>query len=301
MAVDSIGSIQENRIKYAQYFSDKQNGDLSVDDFYTLLLAEMTNQDPLEPTSNTEFISQMATFTSMKSQQDALYYSNASYASSLVGKTVLVATTSGSKLNTITGVVSNINLSGTNFTVTVNGKEYDLKNIMKIVSDTDTSSTATSTVGTDGAYATSLIGKRVTISATTSSGSTVYEQGTVDSIEVKDGQFSVIVNGLSYKLGDVIKVQNENTASTDKTETAESTDKTDTDSKTDSSEKTDGAETQPAEDKTDKTENTDKTDAADNAQPEESAKTETPNADKTNQADIQDLTDEKENLIKLFS
>ena len=295
MAVDSIGSIQENRIKYAQYFSDKQNGDLSVDDFYTLLLAEMTNQDPLEPTSNTEFISQMATFTSMRSQQDALYYSNASYASSLVGKTVLVATASGSKLNTITGVVSNINLSGTNFTVTVNGKEYDLKNIMKIVSDTDTSSETTSTVGTDGAYATSLIGKRVTISAATSSGSTVYEQGTVDSIEVKDGQFSVIVNGLSYKLGDVIKVQNENTASASKTETAESIAAADTNSKTDSSEKTDSAETQPAEDKTDKTE------AADNAQPEKSAAAKIPNADKTDQADIQDLTDEKENLIELFS
>lgn len=289
MAVDSIGSIQENRIKYAQYFSDKQNGDLSVDDFYTLLLAEMTNQDPLEPTSNTEFISQMATFTSMRSQQDALYYSNASYASSLVGKTVLVATASGSKLNTITGVVSNINLSGKTFTVSVNGKEYDLKNIMKIVSDKDTSSETTSTVGTDGAYATSLIGKRVTISAATSSGSTVYEQGTVDSIEVKDGQFSVIVNGLSYKLGDVIKVQNENTASTSKTETAESIAAADTNSKTDS------AETQPAEDKTDKTE------AADNAQPEKSAAAKIPNADKTNQADIQDLTDEKENLIELFS
>lgn len=289
MAVDSIGSIQENRIKYAQYFSDKQNGDLSVDDFYTLLLAEMTNQDPLEPTSNTEFISQMATFTSMRSQQDALYYSNASYASSLVGKTVLVATASGSKLNTITGVVSNINLSGTTFTVSVNGKEYDLKNIMKIVSDKDTSSETTSTVGTDGAYATSLIGKRVTISAATSSGSTVYEQGTVDSIEVKDGQFSVIVNGLSYKLGDVIKVQNENTASASKTETAESIAAADTNSKTDS------AETQPAEDKTDKTE------AADNAQPEKSAAAKIPNADKTNQADIQDLTDEKENLIELFS
>lgn len=289
MAVDSIGSIQENRIKYAQYFSDKQNGDLSVDDFYTLLLAEMTNQDPLEPTSNTEFISQMATFTSMRSQQDALYYSNASYASSLVGKTVLVATASGSNLNTVTGVVSNINLSGTTFTVSVNGKEYDLKNIMKIVSDTDTSSETTSTIGTDGAYATSLIGKRVTISAATSSGSTVYEQGTVDSIEVKDGQFSVIVNGLSYKLGDVIKVQNENTASTSKTETAESIAAADTNSKTDS------AETQPAEDKTDKTE------AADNAQPEKSAAAKIPNADKTNQADIQDLTDEKENLIELFS
>lgn len=222
MAVDSLGSIQENRIKYAEYFTDESQSDLSVDDFYTLLLAEMTNQDPMEPTSNTEFISQMANFTSLKSQQDALYYSNASYASSLVGKTVIVATSTGSDVSTTTGVVTNLNLSGDTFTVTVNGKEYGLKNVMEIVSD----STSSSSAGSDGAYATSLIGKTVTVSAKDSKGDTVVDQGVAESIEVKDGQFSVIVNGISYNLSDVVKVQNESTTETDeKTDESEETEK----------------------------------------------------------------------------
>ena len=37
--------------------------EIDSDMFLTLLVAEMQNQDPLEPTSNTEWVSQYATFT----------------------------------------------------------------------------------------------------------------------------------------------------------------------------------------------------------------------------------------------
>ncbi|MDE8719194.1 flagellar hook capping FlgD N-terminal domain-containing protein, partial [[Eubacterium] siraeum] len=51
-------------------------------------MAEMSNQDPLEPTSNTEFVSQMAQFTAFQAQQDNLKYSMSNYAAGLVGKTL---------------------------------------------------------------------------------------------------------------------------------------------------------------------------------------------------------------------
>lgn len=38
---------------------------LDQDDFLRLLMAQLGNQDPLEPVSNTEFISQMAQFTAL--------------------------------------------------------------------------------------------------------------------------------------------------------------------------------------------------------------------------------------------
>ena len=300
MAVDSIGSIQENHIKYAKYFSDKQNGDLSVEDFYTLLLSEMTNQDPLEPTSNTEFISQMATFTSMRSQQDALYYSNANYASSLVGKTVIVSAGTGTTGGTISGVVSNVNMSGDSFTVTVNGRDYAIKNVVKIISDSQTV-TGTSNIGSDGAYATSLIGKRVTISARNSSGATVLEQGVVDSIEVQDGQFSVIVNGLSYSIADVVRVQNENTtaatAAADSVSQAAKAEETEETRAAEQTNKTEGTEADPGENKTDNTDVTE-TLQSDESNPDN---TPLPAADETDKTDIADVTDEKEDLIKLFS
>ena len=41
----------------------KNNTDLDVNDFLQLLVAQMQYQDPLEPTDNTQYIAQMATFT----------------------------------------------------------------------------------------------------------------------------------------------------------------------------------------------------------------------------------------------
>ena len=48
--------------------SDTSN-DLGYDQFLQLLCAEMQYQDPLEPTSNTEYVAQLATFSQMEEQQ----------------------------------------------------------------------------------------------------------------------------------------------------------------------------------------------------------------------------------------
>ena len=45
--------------------SDTSN-DLGYDQFLQLLCAEMQYQDPLEPTSNTEYVAQLATFSQME-------------------------------------------------------------------------------------------------------------------------------------------------------------------------------------------------------------------------------------------
>jgi flagellar basal-body rod modification protein FlgD len=42
---------------------------LSMDDFLQLLAAQLANQDALNPSTDTEFISQMAQFTSLQAMQ----------------------------------------------------------------------------------------------------------------------------------------------------------------------------------------------------------------------------------------
>ncbi|MCL1904093.1 MAG: flagellar hook capping protein [Oscillospiraceae bacterium] len=200
----SIGNILENRIKYADLFTDKRNSDMSIETFYQLLIAEMSNQDPMDPMSNTEFVSQMASFTSLQVQQEALYYNNANYASSLAGKTVIVArSTGGDGLDVQEGVVTNVNLSGGEFLITVNGQEYPLKNIMEVL---DYSFDGLSG-GTNGAFATSLIGKYVTIGMVSTSGKSVVEEGIVERIEIKDGQISIVIDNMAYPLSSVAKVE----------------------------------------------------------------------------------------------
>jgi flagellar basal-body rod modification protein FlgD len=188
-----------------------------MENFFNLLMAEMKNQDPLEPMSNTEFISQLANFTALKAQQDALYYQNANYAQSLVGKTVTVATLGGSSLAVESGIVTSMSLSEGQFMVKVNGKDYALSSIMEVLP----SHNPYTITGNDGAYATSLIGKQVTVVGTDSAGRRIIETGTVNRIEIADNQINIIMDGLSYPLSSVIRVEDtESSANNQSTITA---------------------------------------------------------------------------------
>lgn len=203
-------SPSETLSKYAEYFQESNsNSMISIETFYKLLMAEMTNQDPLEPTSNTEFVSQLASFSALQTNTDSLYYNTIAYATSLAGKTVTVATQGTSKddLDIVTGVVTGVDISDEkDIEVYINGERYKLKNVMNVVGAA--SNIAGTSMGSDGAYAVSLIGKSVTVNSLTEGGSSVLDMGVVDSVEIKNGEYRVVVNGYSYGLNDVIKVTN---------------------------------------------------------------------------------------------
>ena len=77
----------------------KEKG-LGQDEFLSLMIAQMSNQDPMKPMENGEFISQMAQFSSAKGMKEikdsftslaeALQSSQALQASSMVGRSVLI-------------------------------------------------------------------------------------------------------------------------------------------------------------------------------------------------------------------
>lgn len=64
--------------------------------FLQLLVAQMQYQDPLEPTSNTEFVSQYAQFSQVEQMQNMAATSELARATSLVGQEVYIKTTSSS-------------------------------------------------------------------------------------------------------------------------------------------------------------------------------------------------------------
>lgn len=64
MAVNDLGrvltgdeQVKYNHEKYKEKFKDANADLVNAETFLALLVAEMTNQDPLEPTSNTELTS----------------------------------------------------------------------------------------------------------------------------------------------------------------------------------------------------------------------------------------------------
>lgn len=70
----------------------EKNG-MDKDAFLKLLVAQMQYQDPLEPTSNTEFVSQYAQFSQVEQMQNMASTTELSRATSLVGQEVYVKTT----------------------------------------------------------------------------------------------------------------------------------------------------------------------------------------------------------------
>lgn len=91
--------------------TDKQKtqagGTLDYDAFLQILCAEMQYQDPLEPTSNTEYIAQLATFSQLESNLSMQKTMEASSANDLVGKYVIMKVTSSTtgETNYASGIV----------------------------------------------------------------------------------------------------------------------------------------------------------------------------------------------------
>jgi len=145
----SAQQIASNYEKYKDLFAENKKSELGQSDFLSLMTEQMKNQDFMNPTDNTESIAQLAQFNSLQQMQQMTYYAGASFATSLIGKSVTLGSADSGSVEKITGVVSAIKLNGESFEVIVNGKSYKTANIMQVGSATSTTTTpATPTTDT---------------------------------------------------------------------------------------------------------------------------------------------------------
>lgn len=101
---------------------------LGQDEFLELLITQMSNQDPLEPVEDTDFIAQMAQFSALEQQSqlntsitEFLTRQENSQLYDYLGKEVQINTTAG----LVSGIVTEIKNVGDEATVVVNGFEYN--------------------------------------------------------------------------------------------------------------------------------------------------------------------------------
>lgn len=90
--------------------------------FLKLLVTQLQTQDPLNPTDNTEFIAQLASFSAVEQQTQTngkldkmLAYLNAGEGASLIGKQVTSAD------GKTTGVVASVKITDEGMVATLNG------------------------------------------------------------------------------------------------------------------------------------------------------------------------------------
>lgn len=212
--LSSAQQAQSNYEKYKDKYVDATNELVNSETFMKLLVAEMTNQNPLEPTSNTEFISQLATFSQMEYSRTSSTYAMANYASSLVGKTATASKMDGKNLVTKTGVVESVtkNASSNSYTVKIDGETFDLSKITAVketVKDGESTDSDLSGIqnalGESIARASSMVGMFASVKKT-EDGITTEDNGFIASIKVKDGVITAVINNREYKLSDITEV-----------------------------------------------------------------------------------------------
>lgn len=116
--------------------SAKPGGGLGKDAFLQLLVAEMQNQDPLEPSSNTDYIAQLATFSQVEELQNVSNSMQQSQAGNLVGKVVIMTTKNAAgEVGYVDGTVERVvNKDGKTF-LGVNGSLYDIADLFSVVDE----------------------------------------------------------------------------------------------------------------------------------------------------------------------
>lgn len=114
----------------------KDKNAVDSDMFLTLLVAEMQNQDPLEPTSNTEWVSQYATFTQVQQMSEMGQSVDVLRANNLIGKEVIMKTTSASTgdVSYTQGTVDYVEMEEGKPLLVINGNKFSIDDLDTIVS-----------------------------------------------------------------------------------------------------------------------------------------------------------------------
>ncbi len=136
-AIDSDGNLIQSQSYYNSTSSSTSSNDtLDKDAFLQLLVAEMQYQDPLEPSSNTDYIAQLATFSQVESMNNMQLTYQQSQGADLVGQAVIMKTESSSgESGYICGRVDYMVTENSKVYLSINGSLYDIDDLDTVLEE----------------------------------------------------------------------------------------------------------------------------------------------------------------------
>lgn len=109
---------------------------LGVTDFLKLITVQLQNQDPLQPMDDTQFVSQMASFTALQQTQtltaDFETYSQQAAVNSANGFLGGYVTVADDVSGDVTGQVTGVRIDNGTPKIIVNGLPYDLSAVQSV-------------------------------------------------------------------------------------------------------------------------------------------------------------------------
>lgn len=134
MITNSIDYLNTISLPVGQAPARTPKSTLDQTDFLKLLSIQMSNQDPMNPTQDTEFVAQMASFTSLEQMKILVDSTRWTNTVSLIGQHVTLNTVDPvTKMNVrVTGTVDEVVLRENKPFVVINGEAYDASKISQV-------------------------------------------------------------------------------------------------------------------------------------------------------------------------
>ncbi|HAQ52582.1 MAG TPA: flagellar hook capping protein [Lachnospiraceae bacterium] len=134
-----IQEIKDGKVVTDQLANNKKEetkNNFDKDMFLQLLVAEMKYQDPLEPTTNTEYVSELANFSQIEATQNVQSKMDEMTASNYVGKYVIINTTdSQGNQQYVSGKVDFLEKKDDGYYVSVNDGLYNIDKIETVADE----------------------------------------------------------------------------------------------------------------------------------------------------------------------
>lgn len=208
MSINSVTSTGTTVAQAAEQSRGKTTPDtgLDVNDFLKLLIAQITNQDPMSGSSSgggaggTDYIAQLAQFTMLQQISSLSDSISSSQAYSLIGKYVYLKEKPDSELifGKVDGVIKE---NGINYLM-VGGKTYEMSKVFAVADEYENAGSIDDQV-LQSAY---LIGKHVLATVKDNEGKESTVTGKVDSISIKDGIIYLVIDGKDVNLSGITEI-----------------------------------------------------------------------------------------------
>ena len=177
--------------------SQKSNSTLGKDDFLKLLVTQLEYQDPMNPMDNTQFVAQMAQFSSLEQMQNMSQTMSNLQGTTLLGKYVYWTDDKGVAQ---AGMVSSVETKDGVTYLVAGSQEVELGKISSIV---DPLTTFSQLQNINNAQMAAMIGKKVYWT----DDKKVEHSGTVTSVKFANGQTQMMVGDTALTLDKITKIE----------------------------------------------------------------------------------------------
>lgn len=214
MAINSVASTTEPDYSLDTEKKRTTTNELGKDEFLKLLVAQLANQNPLEPQADSDFIAQLAQFSTLEQIQNMAASSATSQSYNLIGKYVQVQeesdSTTGQGGDIIFGRVNGVVKQDNVDYVIVGDQKYKLSQVISVLDGSAVEGSTDDQV----LQSANLIGKTVTAKIT-ENGAEVTVSGKVSKIVIKDGIIYATVGEKEIPLSSITEIKETTTDTTE--------------------------------------------------------------------------------------